>query len=232
MGLAKKHKVNDVSDKKDVRGRLLEAAEALFCDQGYSETSVRDLSASAGCNIASVNYYFGGKEQLYKELWRQYLVHMRDVRLSGIDKVMSESGGKPSLEELLKAFAYAFLGPFLDEPRASCLMKLMAREMLDQHLPVNMFMDDMITPTMIAMGTALVSVCPSLDKDHVPHLLFSVAGQLLNLINLVRIKAMLKQVPDAHFPTFDLAAGVDHIVRFSAAGIRAYAHEQQEDNDG
>jgi AcrR family transcriptional regulator len=232
MGHAKKQKVktNDVSDKKDVRERLLEAAEALFCDKGFSATSVRDLAAKAGCNIASVNYYFGGKEQLYKELWRQYLVRMRDVRLSGIDKVMSESGGKPSLEELLKAFAYAFLGPFLDEPRASRLMKLMAREMLDQHLPANMFIDDVIMPTMTAMGTALVSICPSLDKNLIPHSLFSVVGQL---IHLVRVKAMFEEVPNAHFPTFDLAAGVDHIVRFSAAGIRAYAHEQEkEDNNG
>jgi AcrR family transcriptional regulator len=226
MGLAKKHKVDDVSDKKDVRGRLLEAAEVLFCDKGFSGTSVRDLAGAAGCNIASVNYYFGGKEQLYKELWRQYLVHMRDVRLSVIDKVMSESGGKPSLEELLEAFAYAFLGPFLDEPRASRLMKLMSREMLDQHLPANMFIDDMIMPTMKAMGTALLSACPSLDKDHVPHLLFSVVGQL---ILLVRIKAMFEEVPESQFPTFELGAGVDHIVRFSAAGIRAYAQEQEKE---
>ena len=230
MGRVKKHKVNDVSDKKDVRGRLLEAAEVLFCDQGFSGTSVRDLAREAGCNIASVNYYFGGKEQLYKELWRQYLVHMRDVRLSGIDKVMKESGGKPSLEELLKAFAYAFLGPFLDEPRASRLMKLMAREMLDQHLPANMFIDDMIMPTMKAMGTALLSACPLLDKEHVPHLLFSVVGQL---IHLVRVKAMFDEVPESQFPTFELVSGVDHIVRFSAAGIRAYAQEQEKEcNDG
>lgn len=230
MGLSEKQKVDDTADKKDVRERLLEAAEVLFCDQGFSETSVRDLAGKAGCNIASVNYYFGGKEQLYKELWRQYLIHMRDVRLSGIDKVMSESGGKPSLEELLKAFAYAFLGPFLDEPRAGRLMKLMAREMLDQHLPANMFIDDMIMPTMKAMGTALLSVCPSLDKEQVPHLLFSVVGQL---IHLVRVKAMFEGVPNAQFPKFELASGVDHIVRFSAAGIRAYAREQEkESNDG
>ena len=230
MGLSKKQKVDDTADKKDVRERLLEAAEVLFCDHGFSGTSVRDLAGTAGCNIASVNYYFGGKEQLYKELWRKYLIRMRDVRLAGIDKVMSESGGKPSLEELLKAFAYAFLGPFLDEPRAGRLMKLMAREMLDQHLPANMFIDDMIMPTMKAMGTALLSIFPSLDKEQVPHLLFSVVGQL---IHLVRVKAMFEDVPKAQFPKFELAPGVDHIVRFSAAGIRAYAQEQEkEGNDG
>ena len=230
MGLAKKQKVKDTTDKKDVRERLLEAAEVLFCDQGFSGTSVRDLAGKAGCNIASVNYYFGGKEQLYEELWRKYLIRMRDVRLSGIDKVMGESGGKPSLEELLKAFAYAFLGPFLDEPRAGRLMKLMAREMLDQHLPANMFIDDMIMPTMKAMGTALVSICPSLDKGQVPHLLFSVVGQL---IHLVRVKAMFEDVPKSQFPKFELVSGVDHIVRFSAAGIRAYAQEQEKEvNDG
>ena len=109
-------------------------------------------------------------------------------------------------------------------------MKLMAREMLDQHLPANMLIDDVIMPTMTAMGTALVSICPSLDKDLIPHSLFSVVGQL---IHLVRVKAMFEDVPNSQSPTFDLASGVDHIVRFSAAGIRAYAHEQEkEGNDG
>jgi len=50
----------------DTRERLLDAAEKLFCQKGFEGTSIRDITAEAGCNIAAVNYHFGGKEKLYE----------------------------------------------------------------------------------------------------------------------------------------------------------------------
>ena len=44
------------------RARLLEAAERLFAERGFRATSVRALTSEARCNVASVNYHFGGKE--------------------------------------------------------------------------------------------------------------------------------------------------------------------------
>ena len=44
--------------KEDARNRLLDAAEALFCENGFEGVSVRELTAAAGCNLAAVNYYF------------------------------------------------------------------------------------------------------------------------------------------------------------------------------
>lgn len=51
------------------RERLLVAAEALFSDQeGYRSATVRDITRKAGCNLAAVNYHFGGKSNLYGEV--------------------------------------------------------------------------------------------------------------------------------------------------------------------
>jgi AcrR family transcriptional regulator len=77
--------------EKGVQDRLIEAADELFCRRGFNETSVRDIAAGAGCNVASVNYYFGGKDNLYLEIWRRRLAFMRDTRLASIEKVMSAS---------------------------------------------------------------------------------------------------------------------------------------------
>jgi len=224
MMVSQDNKTNSDSNK-GVRDRLLDAAEELFCEHGFEGASIRDIAAIAKCNIASVNYYFGGKEKLYEEVWRRHLILMRDVRIASIDKVMSKSDGKPQLEVLLKSFAEAFIGPLVDESRARRLGKLWAREMIDQHLPANMFMDDIITPTLTAMGTALVKACPDIEEPKVPFVVFSVVGQL---VHLVHIKAMFEQCDEAALPRFDLAKAIDHIVKFSAAGIRAYAEDKTE----
>ena len=210
----------DTSSNKRVRERLLDVADELFCEHGFDGTSVRDLAAAAKCNIASVNYYFGGKDKLYVEVWRRLLLQMREVRLESIRNVMSQSGGNPSLEELLRSFVYSFIGPLTDKGRARQLRRLMAREMLDQHLPPSMFGEEVIAPTMAAMEKALVKTCPTLEKSKVPLVLFSIAGQLVHTIH---IKAMFEQVDSPELPKFDLAELVDHIVKFSAAGIQAYA---------
>lgn len=208
------------TDNKRVEQRLLDAAEELFCEHGFAGTSVRDLAAAAKCNIAAVNYYFGGKENLYAEVWRRLLVRMRQVRLEGIERVMTEKGGRPSLDELLRVFSYAFIGPLLEQSKSGLFMKLWAREMLDQHLPTNMFVEELVTPTMAAMGRALVDVCPGLDKSKIPLVIYSLAGQLAHSVH---VKAMFDRTDKPEIPKLDLVELVEHIVRFSAAGIRAYA---------
>jgi AcrR family transcriptional regulator len=206
---------------KPVQDRLLDAAEQLFSEHGFDGASVRDIAATAGCNIAAVNYYFGSKDKLYTEVWRRQLVQMRDARLQAIERVMSESGGKPVLEELLRSFANAFLGPFRDETRSRRFMNLMAREMIDQLVPVNMFIDEVVKPTMGAVRGALLKACPGLEESRIPLLIIFLAGQLMHVVH---IKAMFEQTETAEIPAFDLNDAVDHIVKFSAAGIRAYAN--------
>ena len=85
----------DMNFNKSVQDRLLDSAEELFCERGYEGASIRDIAALAECNIASVNYYFGGKQQLYEEVWRRHLIPMRDARITSIEKVMSQTESKP-----------------------------------------------------------------------------------------------------------------------------------------
>jgi len=215
---------NSRSDK-DVQERLLDAAEGLFCENGFAGTSVREIAAAAKCNLASVNYYFGGKEKLYVEVWRRHILVLRDNQIASIERVMSENQGKPCLEDLLKAFAETFIGSLVDETESGCFTKLMTREMLDRHLPPNMFVDEMIRPTLSAMQKALGKTCPELQQSQVPLMVFSVVGQL---IHVIRVRTMFKQSDRPDLPIFDLAEAVDHIIKFSAAGIRACAGEKKE----
>jgi AcrR family transcriptional regulator len=210
---------------RPVQERLLDAAEELFCEHGFEGASIRDIAAAAGCNIASVNYYFGGKEKLYTEVWRRHLVQMRDARIAGIREVMSRNSGNPSLEELLRSYANVFIEPLVGESRGGRFIKLMAREMIDQHLPANMFVEEMIIPVMTALQQALMKICPGLEEAEAQLAILSIVGQL---IHTVGAKAMFEWTDNPDIPKFELAEVVDHIVKFSAAGIRAYAEEKTE----
>jgi len=214
------------SSSGGVRDRLLDSAEQLFAERGFDATSIRDLAAAAGCNIASVNYYFGGKEKLYVEIWRRHLLLLKEARVASIEKVLFESEGKPSLEDLLRSFAYAFVGPLVDERGGPRLIKLMAREILNPHLPSSMFSEAVIKPTLSAVQDALAEVCPELPESKIPMVVFSLMGQL---VHTIKLKTMLGSMDDDDaLARFEPAKVIDHIVAFSAAGIRAYAGGETE----
>jgi hypothetical protein len=95
----------------------------------------------------------------------------------------------------------------------------MVREMIDRHLP--MFVEEMVVPVMAALQQALVKICPGLDESKARLAILSVVGQL---IHTVGAKAMFEWTDNPDIPKFELAEVVNHIVKFSAAGIRAYAN--------
>jgi len=209
-----------IDSNKSVQDRLLDAAEELFCEHGFESTSIREIAAAADCNIASVNYYFGGKDKLYVEVWRRHLLGMRDARIASIDAVMSQSNGEPRLEDLLRSYANAFIEPLVDESKGRRFIRLMAREMVDRHLPPNMFLEEMIIPVMTVMQKALARTCPGLAESKAQLAILSIVGQL---IYTVGAKTMFEQAENQELPKFDLTEAVNHIVKFSAAGIRACA---------
>lgn len=209
----------EAQSETGVRERLLEVAKQLFCEKGYDGASIREIAAAADCNVAAVNYYFGGKQSLYEQVWRDYLIRMRNTRLERIGGLMQRTGQKPTLEELLSTFADSFLNPWTEEEMTRRVMILMAREMVDPHLPGSVFVDNVINPTIAAMSEALSRTCPGIDRSRIPLVLFSISGQL---IHAVRIKAMFEQSTDAQIPDLNMDEAVEHIVKFSAGGIRAY----------
>jgi AcrR family transcriptional regulator len=48
----------------ETKAALLDAAKQLVGERGYAGTSVRDLAAATGANVAAVNYHFGSRDEL------------------------------------------------------------------------------------------------------------------------------------------------------------------------
>jgi AcrR family transcriptional regulator len=49
--------------------RIIEASGPIFARKGFTATTVREICAAAKVNQAAINYYFGSKESLYKEVF-------------------------------------------------------------------------------------------------------------------------------------------------------------------
>ena len=54
--------------KNSSRSRILEVAVPLFASKGYGNTGLREIAKAADVNLAMINYFFGSKKALLKEI--------------------------------------------------------------------------------------------------------------------------------------------------------------------
>ena len=132
------------------------------------------------------------------------------------------SGGQPQLEELLRSHAVSFFEPLIEGDRQCRFINLMAREMIDPHLPREMFVAEMVNPVMSAMSKALMEIGPWLNETTSGVVILLMVGQL---IHAVCARELFEQSGQSDQFKLKLEDIVEHIVKFSAAGIRAYAND-------
>lgn len=207
------------------RERLLDAAEKLFSERGFSSTSVRDITNEAGCNVASVNYYFGSKEELYAALFRDRMKKQRELRLSGLARGFEEAGPRPTIEQVLSVFVNAFMAPLVDPQHGERLLLLFAREMIDRQLSVSIFLEEMVNPTAEVMVDALRRAVPNIDPRVARLSMNSVVSQIVQAVHMDRLFSAASPEQATFFSPSRMA---EHIIKFSAGGIRAYIDEAQE----
>ena len=76
-----------IFDMKDTRLNLLKSSARIFARKGYSGTSVRDIVNAAHVNVSAINYYFGGKRELFFETIR-FLIEDHRKHMWGKEKSM------------------------------------------------------------------------------------------------------------------------------------------------
>ena len=54
--------------KKEAKKRIFEAAASLFAQKGFDAVGVREIAKKANVNLSMINYYFGEKAGILKEI--------------------------------------------------------------------------------------------------------------------------------------------------------------------
>jgi len=85
------------------KAAVIAAAERLFALLGFGEVSVRDITAEAGVNLASVNYHFGSKDALLFEIFRRRTAELNRERARLLHEATTAADGKPSVRAILTA---------------------------------------------------------------------------------------------------------------------------------
>ena len=203
---------------KDVRNRLLDVAEKLFSERGFADTSVRDITAKANCNVAAVNYHFGGKDKLYIEMFRRHMEKVFAEHKTNIEKVMSSAN--PTLEKLLEAITKTALEALAGADERIPMLKLMVRESLNPQLKEKLVSLDILKDFLSQICEALMRLLPGLTHQRAMLCVYAIEGMVMHpMLFYDSYSELFFAVPVDEL--------VKHIARFTAAGVREAAGYKQ-----
>ena len=57
---------------EQTRRALLDAARAVFTEQGFADASIAEVVERAGSSVGSLYHHFGGKSELFLTLWQEH----------------------------------------------------------------------------------------------------------------------------------------------------------------
>lgn len=193
------------------RARILEAASALFADHGFRRVTVRDICRAAGVNLAAVNYHFGDKAHLYREVGEAAIEAIRGTT----EEARREGAGRPA-EERLHVFLRTFVRRLLASGQPH-VQRLLQREMYESTGLLDRLVEQAIRPRLEYVSTIVAELlhCPAEDP-RVLRCVFSIQSQAFATVpNPIGARLGFAPTPK------DAEAIAVHITRFSLGGIRA-----------
>jgi len=98
MGLPKSDVVK--SDVGATRDRILDAAEQVFCDDGYSGASMRRIAEAAEVAQALLHYHFDTKDGLFEAMFARRSGQINARRLAWLDELVAAN--ELTLENLIE----------------------------------------------------------------------------------------------------------------------------------
>jgi AcrR family transcriptional regulator len=201
------------------RERLIEAAGEIFAEKGLHGTTIRDITQHAGANIASVNYHFKDKFELYTLVLRQ--AH------EGIAAAMNQPLSADTPDGRIRQLLSAILMSALDPARPKWHRQLLGRELLQPTPALDLLHDLMQRPSQ-RLSEAVREIRPDLAEHQLMLAVSGVVAQCLFHVHHGHLaQRLFPKVPEPELQTL-----VEHVAEFSLAALRGMHAGKQKSASG
>jgi AcrR family transcriptional regulator len=214
-----------VKPPHETRTRILDAAEELFMQHGFEATSMRQLTAKAGANLAAVNYHFGSKDALIEAVFRRRLDAMNAARIAELDRMEKDAGGRPlSPRQIIGAFVGVSLRMVEDaKDGGRNFIRLLGRSYSDPQKQIRSLIGQLYAPAMERFKAAFERTLPQMPRDELiwrMHFMFGTLAYTLAATDTVQLIAGCK--PEDRYDARLLEA---RLTAFLQAGLLAPLHD-------
>jgi AcrR family transcriptional regulator len=196
------------------RERLLDAAEDLFARYGFNGVSVRDIVTAAGVNLGAIPYYFGTKENLFKEVFYRRAIPLQAER-EALLRQLKSSSKRPGLEDVL----WALLEPVFRATRGNdSFRRLLGRASMDPTPEVQKLLAEIYTPEFTVVPKELRKICAALPAETFYWRLNCLYGVMLFV---QADTGKIQTIAGAKFDSSRADEALRQVIPFLAAGLAA-----------
>ena len=173
---------------KKTRLRILEVACGLFAEHGYRDTTVQQICDAADANVAAVNYYYGNKAGLYREVWRRAAAMLDEVHGSALPAPSAVEGPEADPEARLRELVRSRVFAIFDDGPGGWFPGLIQKEMAHPSDIAAELQEEFIAPRRRALAGEVAGLLrPKATRIQVQVCTLNVAG-LFVFLNIRRAR--------------------------------------------
>ncbi|MDD3119173.1 MAG: CerR family C-terminal domain-containing protein [Victivallales bacterium] len=144
----------------DTKQKIFEKALDAFAARGYKRTTVRDICRRADVNVAAINYHFGGKAELYAEVF----AYLFSATQYGLGENFRPAVGAEEAERFLQVFLRQLVPLRQDNRVRSLKRRIMLHELFDPSENFTELMEKYIRPDVKVVAGWLKLCRPDLNE--------------------------------------------------------------------
>lgn len=212
--------MSDTAKTASTKDRILDSAERLFAEKGFGQTSLRDITAEAGVNLAAVNYHFQSKEHLIAAVFDRRIGPLNEQRIAMLDRLEREAAGQPvPVEGILRAIMEPVLR-MVSTPEGACAANLIGRAHTEPGDVFAHLFTGQFAPVVLRVLAAARRSLPELSEvDLLWRFQFSIGA----MSHTIAGQRHIKVISGGRCDTSDVEGMLDRLIAFVAAGCRAPA---------
>ena len=196
---------------------ILDAAEYLFSQSGFTQTSMREITARAEVNLASINYHFGSKKNLIQAVFKRYFDHLMPQIESCLVSLSPVEGAK-GVEQLL----YSLIPPMLNlnaisEQGTATFVKLLGRGYNETQGHLRKFLMNDYGDCIRALVDAIRCCLPELPEEELFWRLHFAMGSFV--FSMASSQALTEIAESDFHKHVDIQEVMQHLVPFVAQGL-------------
>ena len=193
------------------RERIMDAAEDLSIEKGYSATSMRAIASAAGVNLAATNYHFGSKFGLLTAVFHRRVKPIDEARMAALDR-LEASGEVLTVRQIITAFLSPILHGDNDPDLLLKLPRLIGRIMGEPETLTKPLLEGEFSQLAGRYQQAISRALPQVPMEQLHWRFHFLIG---GMIQLMRMPA-----PLGHEPAPDsLQRGMQALMDFVVAGM-------------
>jgi len=140
------------------RLRLLEAAGEEFSAQGFEKATIRAICARADANLAAVNYHFGDKETLYREVFKHAFTKLHEH--APLSRLPDDASWRERIEDVVEGLLERLLSA-----GESWHGRLMTHELAEPGPALRDVVGAFMQPMLARIDTLIAEARPELEPE-------------------------------------------------------------------